>query len=89
MDLHTTTKAKTGRLESAGIQRNGMHTAIMYSKCVDCGTLYPHAKQGPCVIHPLVDGITETQSAVCNGVEISLCPWCRPDSQPWKNDRGI
>ena len=26
---------------------------------------------------------------VCNGAQIELCPWCREDSKPWKNGRGI
>lgn len=29
-----------------------------------------------------------TKKPVCNGVEINLCPWCRQDSQTWKNGRG-
>ena len=44
-----------------------------YVQCVDCGDQYPH-----------IDGVPK-----CNGQIIGLCPWCRPDSQPWQKGRGI
>lgn len=25
----------------------------------------------------------------CNGHHIVLCPWCRQDSKPWTNGRGL
>ena len=42
-------------------------------QCVDCKTDFP-----------LIDGVIR-----CNGAEIMLCPWCRDDSTPWQNGRGI
>ena len=45
--------------------------------CVDCGTSYPMAygKYGG--------------SPMCNGYVITLCPWCRPDSEPYKHGRAV
>lgn len=42
-------------------------------ECVTCGTTYP-----------VMDGKTW-----CNSHIITKCPWCRPDSKPWQNGRGI
>lgn len=36
-----------------------------------------------------VDCKAEYPDGRCNGQPIGLCPWCREDSQPWKNGRGI
>lgn len=44
-----------------------------FSKCVDCDGIYPH-----------LDGVIK-----CNGATITLCPYCRPDSEPFKNGRGL
>lgn len=49
-------------------------------KCEDCKTSYPEFIPGK----ELDEGL-----AWCNGHQITLCPWCRPDSQPWKWGRGI
>ena len=46
--------------------------------CVDCGTTYPIK----------FDRNTSKDAAFCNGHSIILCPWCRPDSMPWKHGRG-
>jgi hypothetical protein len=35
-----------------------------------------------------VDCGSEYPDAQCNGRMLTLCPWCRPDSEPWKNGRG-
>jgi hypothetical protein len=32
---------------------------------------------------------TDYAAARCNGRQIDLCPWCRPDSKPWTNGRGL
>ena len=44
-----------------------------FLECVDCKTSYP-----------FMDGVYS-----CNGVAVTVCPWCRPDSEPWKNGRGV
>lgn len=44
-----------------------------FFKCSDCVTTFPE-----------IDGEIR-----CNGQHISLCPWCREDSQPWKGGRGL
>ena len=37
-----------------------------------------------------VDCGTRYPDARCNGKETGgLCPWCRPDSKPWTNGRGL
>lgn len=56
-----------------------MHGSTYYS-CVDCKTTYPAA-----------DGLIAEISklAMCNSHPIKVCPWCRPDSKPWMNGRGI
>ena len=43
-----------------------------FRACVDCGTEY----------------IVMGGRLMCNDHEISLCPWCRPDSRPWFAGRG-
>ena len=65
---------KTGRLIEAGLKKCG-GLAGHYCQCVDCLTFYPH--------------MSSNSKAKCNGVEIDLCPWCRPDSEPFKHGRGI
>ena len=40
-----------------------------FYECTDCGTSY----------------ICFGGIPYCNGVEISLCPWCRPDYRPFHN----
>jgi len=53
-----------------------------YFKCNDCGTIFPYAKywnsQDDCYEYAIR----------CNGQSITLCPWCREDSQPWTVGRG-
>lgn len=53
-----------------------------YYVCVDCDTAYPILKRFDNTLKEDREGIS------CNGHFISLCPWCRPDTQPWKNGRG-
>jgi hypothetical protein len=48
-----------------------------YYMCVDCGTAYPANSN-----------LDLDRIAKCNGHIIDLCPWCRPDSQSWRNGRG-
>lgn len=48
--------------------------ATGHKQCIDCNTVF------------LVNGKGKT---MCNNKKIVLCPWCRPDSIPWKNGRGI
>jgi hypothetical protein len=77
----------TGQLNEAGYKRyhahGGDYEVIEYERgrvfsvsgffhffdCVDCKTSFIAFKRKP----------------YCNGVQISLCPWCRPDYQPFKN----
>ena len=42
--------------------------------CLDCHTQY----------HIGLD-----LKPIANGASIELCPWCREDSKPWKNGRGL
>lgn len=65
---------KTGKLVSIGRQQLGYAT-IEHYKCVDCETTYPASSS---------DAI-----AVCNSIEIDLCPYCRPDSKPFTHGRGL
>ncbi len=67
---------KTGRLIDAGHHKLGAFERYRYSKCVDCETMYPHSNQ-------------KALGPSCNGAMIDLCPWCRPDSKPWTNGRGL
>jgi len=65
--------AKTGRLVSVGVKRLGAFRRFEYFACVDCGTEYPREDFRP---------------ITCNGAPIGRCPWCCPDSEPFKNGRG-
>ena len=65
---------KTGRLVFAHRKPLGLWGIYDWYECVDCHTAYPRVSGG---------------STTCNGKIISLCPWCRPDSEPWKNGRGL
>ena len=49
-------------------------------ECVDCRTIYPEDTERP---------LTPTITILCNNTIITLCPWCRPDTEPFKNGRGI
>jgi hypothetical protein len=78
---------KTGKLKYAGYHRypahggdyeitygarneiEGVSGFFCFFECVDCKTSYIAFKGEP----------------YCNGVQISLCPWCRPDYQPFRN----
>lgn len=64
---------KTGRLVSDGRAPLGAFMEYEWFRCVDCGAGFPREDYG---------------STKCNGIVINLCPWCRPDSEPWKNGRG-
>lgn len=64
----------TGTLES------GAKGHVM---CVDCKTQYPVSEYYDRIDDEIKSGIK------CNGHIITLCPWCRPDSEPWKHGRGI
>jgi hypothetical protein len=67
---------KSGKLRFSGIRPYGREP-VSFSTCVDCGTEFPHM--------PTHAG---EDAPRCNGVFIELCPWCRPDSAPWKHGRG-
>lgn len=45
-----------------------------FFECVDCGSRYRKASDG---------------HIKCNDANITLCPWCRPDSKPFKYGRGL
>lgn len=62
-----------GELTYVGAHTIGKHKVYDIYKCNECGTEYP-----------VLDG-----KIMCNGDEIDLCPWCREDSKPWCNGRGI
>lgn len=68
-------KEKTGRLEEIGCIKMGGPGGqrLDWVQCVDCKTDFPILKGRPS----------------CNGHAIEKCPWCRPDSAPWKDGRGI
>ena len=63
---------KTGRLEYVGEYQMGLDDRRSHYRCIDCQTEYP-------VMRGFIS---------CNGCNIGLCPWCRPDSEPWKHGRG-
>jgi uncharacterized protein CbrC (UPF0167 family) len=73
MTTETVQHTKTGRLVSVGVKPLGLGQRFEYFRCVDCGTEYPR---------------TDFGQIMCNGVGVALCPWCRPDSEPFKNGRG-
>lgn len=55
---------------------------VEFVQCADCKTDFPK----------MPDRTPEAYGfgvPMCNGHMISLCPWCRPDSKPWTNGRGL
>ena len=66
------TKETTGTLRYVFTKRLGDSPRFDWYECDDCETLFR----------------TEGGQMRCNGHVISVCPWCRPDSEPWKNGRG-
>lgn len=48
------------------------HVMMDWWKCVTCKSEFPE-----------INGVIK-----CNGYIITQCPWCRKDSEPWKNGRG-
>lgn len=63
---------KTGELINTRTQKYGYHNEVFVT-CKDCKTDF-------------IANIFGT--ATCNGKEIMLCPWCRPDTKKWQNGRG-
>lgn len=63
---------KTGRLERKGY---GKVSWVWYEilECVDCKTQYTRLPGSLLTV---------------NGHTTGRCPWCRPDSAPWKYGRG-
>ena len=55
------------------LDHDGFYYGVEYSKCNTCNTSFRIDRNG------------DTKS---NGHTITLCPWCRDDSKPWKNGRG-
>lgn len=60
--------------------------ALLWSKqykdhvhCNNCGTAFI------LVYNPK----TKTDAPSCNGHFIEVCPWCREDSRPWHDGRGV
>jgi hypothetical protein len=51
----------------------GRQRPFDFFECQECKTTFPS-----------IDGQIR-----CNGRVIDRCPWCREDSEPWKNGRGI
>ena len=68
----------TYRLERTG--RLELSTASHW-RCADCGTHFAYETDE---VISLIDAKVQ-----CNGKRILLCPWCRPDSTPFKNGRGV
>lgn len=72
VDDMNATEPRTGRLILVGKKPLGFQMYEWWG-CVDCAADYPRPPGG---------------AVTCNGRVITLCPWCRPDSEPWKNGRG-
>ncbi len=63
-----------GRLyQSAPEYMGGVRVDVR--RCDDCGTTFTANLGRPFTINGVMND--------------GLCPWCRPDSEPWKNGRGL
>lgn len=78
---------KRGTLLSIGIRHYG-HDLIEFVRCVNCATEYPILTEYQYNASMLPIGAAKT-GPKCNGYFITECPFCREDSEPWKNGRGI
>lgn len=82
------TQKKRGYLASIGQHRLGLDT-YEFVKCVTCGEEFPILERNnyaTCI----QDGyIVIDRRPSCNCHVITLCPWCREDSAPWTNGRGL
>lgn len=71
----------SGRLIDKGWSRLSGQPVYVF-QCVDCQAnytaLHTWAANGEWIRGPLT----------VNGYATHLCPWCRPDSAPWKYGRG-
>ncbi len=76
---------KTGRLTAREV---GRHDHEHYG-CVDCGTLFPVLIDWDNGVGAVGQSWNEVRAIKCNGHAITVCPWCRPDSKPWENGRGM
>lgn len=67
-----------GTLVDIGRHPYGL-TTMRFSRCVRCGTEYPHATgfRADDVVHWLFNGYHETAGPMCNGKQITTCG-CRP-----------
>lgn len=70
----------TGRLSSAPVHSDRYGNT--HHACVDCETMYP-------VLVDYDEDWNPTSAVKCNGHVITVCPWCRPDSESWKHGRGL
>jgi uncharacterized protein CbrC (UPF0167 family) len=72
----TETTNKTGELKFVGNFKMGgpSQPYYPYFECIDCGQQYPDLGPGVSCNYELIG---------------MLCPWCRPDSKPWTNGRGM
>lgn len=64
------------------------YSASFQYTCKDCKTPYPVNTERSIAGIALIPN-ARIGEALCNGRGIDLCPWCRPDSRPWKHGRGI
>lgn len=76
-----TVPEKSGALRYMGEKPYGACQTLPFYKCVDCGTEFPEIKN--------LEVFPPTVAIKCNDADINLCPWCRPDSKPWTNGRGV
>ena len=61
---------------------SGVKVVTNFYMCKDCKTMFPtFCRSTGKEIYFVKPNV--------NGWKIDLCPWCRPDSKPWKNGRGI
>lgn len=62
-----------GQLVYTSYQPLDASSIYRWYECVDCHTSFP-----------MMNNVI-----MCNGQEIYLCPWCREDSKPYQNGRGL
>lgn len=72
---------KTGTLRRIGLRNLGM-AQYEYSECVDCHSLYPHARSTKMARPVYAAPARIVGYPVCNGSPLSLCPCCRPALTP-------
>ena len=83
--MTTETKTPKGTLKHVCFATFSYAEVEVY-KCEECDTPYTRETYRPLMINNVAVGTYHKEFDCVSG---ALCPWCREDSAPWTNGRGL